>query len=882
MSKECRNDCSVPPGFPRVLDNRAALSHVDYRLGVYSDIREFMLRAIDNAEPLRAWTYRGSDDPGIALLEGAAVLGDILTFYQELYANEAYLRTAQWRESIADLVRLLGYRLSPGLGGNATFAFEIKGDAPVTIPEGLPLKLQLDPIAKQSDFQTSAEIVAYPWLSRFFLYRPLLAPPAGTRITELSIEAPDQHVAPIALKPGDRLLVGHANNPHDPSTLGDAEVVIVHSVREQHGARVVTIKGAMAQTVGAVPLTAYKLGRMFRHFGHSSAPKLPGVVSTTTTTSADGKSVTTNVLMPTWATTSFTRNLLSSTTSGTTPVSPSPLLSTEFVLDGDVNDLANGTQVLIQAMITVGTAVSGRVYLRTIVSTRGDAATWGTSAGRGTVVTVNNMLEEISAATANEFDIRRVQIHEVVSPGMQLYPWKRETSASSGTELYFHGTEREAESLLGRRVMLEYPGADPLIAGVVQVEKSAPSLAGRRMLRRVTLDSALLYARHSNTDPTVTVYGNIADATEGKLEPEIALGNGDAREIFQTFKVPKAPLTYHLAPGETPPEAPELTIWVNGRMWKRVPTLFGHSYDEEIYIVREDAEDQSWVQFGDGRTGARLPSGIRNITARYRTGSGAFGALKPETTVQPGRRIERLDKVLMPGVAYGGSEPEDGHSTREAAPGTFQSLDRLVSLRDFESETLAISGVARAHAAWRLVGSSPAVVLTVLMQRGRGGEIASVRGVIDSYNRCRGPRRHRVVVQQGMIRSVGLVLEVARDPRARQEDVESGIIAALGASQGPPDRHRSDGMFSVHVRRFGQAEYAGSVEGAVQRVDGVLWARVTGFASLGLAENPARINHAAVPLPGAAAVVCGADEMLGLYRGHLTIIYANNVAGGIC
>ena len=30
-----------------------------------------------------------------------AVVGDILTFYQQHYANEAYLRTAAWRDSFS-------------------------------------------------------------------------------------------------------------------------------------------------------------------------------------------------------------------------------------------------------------------------------------------------------------------------------------------------------------------------------------------------------------------------------------------------------------------------------------------------------------------------------------------------------------------------------------------------------------------------------------------------------------------------------------------------------------------------------------------------------------------------------------------------------------
>jgi hypothetical protein len=128
VTQDCRNDCVDRLRFPRAVNNRPGLSHIQYRLGSYADIREALLRNLDKTPGLSQWTHRGADDPGIALLEGASILGDILTFYQELYANEAYLRTAQWRDSIADLVRLLGYRLSPGLGGHATFAFEITGD----------------------------------------------------------------------------------------------------------------------------------------------------------------------------------------------------------------------------------------------------------------------------------------------------------------------------------------------------------------------------------------------------------------------------------------------------------------------------------------------------------------------------------------------------------------------------------------------------------------------------------------------------------------------------------------------------------------------------------------------------------------------------------
>src|SRR6185436_19377524 len=127
------------------------------------------------------------DDPAIALLEGAAILGDILTFYQEVYANEAYLRTAKWRDSVNDLVRLPGYRLSPALGGNATFAFEIKKDEAVTVPAGFPVKATLEELEKPADFETTETITAYPWLSRFNLFRPLAQPVITYSTTEFYI-----------------------------------------------------------------------------------------------------------------------------------------------------------------------------------------------------------------------------------------------------------------------------------------------------------------------------------------------------------------------------------------------------------------------------------------------------------------------------------------------------------------------------------------------------------------------------------------------------------------------------------------------------------------------------------------------------------------------
>ena len=87
------------------------LSKFDYRLGTYATFREAFLKLLNSQEafPLKRWTYRGSDDPAIAIMEGASILCDILAFYQNLYANEAYLRTAQQRNSLKKLMQLTAY-----------------------------------------------------------------------------------------------------------------------------------------------------------------------------------------------------------------------------------------------------------------------------------------------------------------------------------------------------------------------------------------------------------------------------------------------------------------------------------------------------------------------------------------------------------------------------------------------------------------------------------------------------------------------------------------------------------------------------------------------------------------------------------------------------
>jgi hypothetical protein len=93
--------CQPPvPLTPLAIDNRPGLSAIAYRIGTYASFREAMLEAIATTPELAALGTRRDDDYSITVLDLWAAVADVLTFYQERYANEVFLRTAQRTESL--------------------------------------------------------------------------------------------------------------------------------------------------------------------------------------------------------------------------------------------------------------------------------------------------------------------------------------------------------------------------------------------------------------------------------------------------------------------------------------------------------------------------------------------------------------------------------------------------------------------------------------------------------------------------------------------------------------------------------------------------------------------------------------------------------------
>ncbi len=158
--------CLAGAGERRPIFNRPGLGAIRYRIGTHATFLDAMLRrltvSIDGKTPysLHELTTRESDDPAIALLDAWAVVGDVLTFYQERIANEAFLATATERRSILELGRLAGYTLEPGVSASAYLAYTLEDGAKTVIPAGS--KAQSVPGAGEQPqmFETSADTEA--------------------------------------------------------------------------------------------------------------------------------------------------------------------------------------------------------------------------------------------------------------------------------------------------------------------------------------------------------------------------------------------------------------------------------------------------------------------------------------------------------------------------------------------------------------------------------------------------------------------------------------------------------------------------------------------------------------------------------------------------
>ena len=170
------DDCGCCKGLqePPAVDNAPGLPALRYRVDTQPGFYARMLQSLplvpsdpnepDAPRPLAALLTRASDDPTVALVDAAACVADVLTFYQERIANEGFLRTATERLSVLELARAIGYELKPGVAASVYLSFSVE-DAPgapgvCTLAAGTPVQSVPAQGKLPQVFETSDELDA--------------------------------------------------------------------------------------------------------------------------------------------------------------------------------------------------------------------------------------------------------------------------------------------------------------------------------------------------------------------------------------------------------------------------------------------------------------------------------------------------------------------------------------------------------------------------------------------------------------------------------------------------------------------------------------------------------------------------------------------------
>jgi predicted phage baseplate assembly protein len=342
---------------------------------------------------------------------------------------------------------------------------------------------------------------------------------------------------------------------------------------------------------------------------------------------------------------------------------------------------------------------------------------------------------------------------------------------------------------------------------------------------RLVLTAAL---KHVYKRDTVRILANVARASHGESVSQI-LGSGDAGRAHQRFELKHAPVTFLGAENETGARS-TLALRVNDVAWQEAATLFDAMADSRAYTLRSEQDGRSHVQFGDGRRGARLPSGQENVRVRYRKGLGAAGNVAVGQLSQLMTRPLGLKSASNPLPAEGGTDPEPEAQARQSMPLGVRTLGRAVSVLDYEDFARGFAGIAKAQAAVLNLRAGRAVFVTIAGENGARPDANSpVRAKLIGALKRSGDPLTRFEVQPYDIAHFRLGLKIKRHPDHESKLVLAAVEQALRRS------------FSFEARALGQPVALSEVIAIIEQVSGVIATDIDRFYRGTIVKREARL-----------------------------------------
>ncbi len=830
-------------GVPEQVWNRPGLSAVAYRIGTHARFKESLLARLSSEDlpALQDLRTRDDDDFVIALLDAWASVADVLTFYQERIANESYLRTATETRSLYHMAALIGYRPLPGVAAAAYLAFDLetaKG-APDRADIAAGTKVQSIPGQgeKPQVFETVETIEAQPRWNALH--------PRGSQPQDLSTAMESALIQGVKTnaKVGDNLLIvsnsatpvwdfkqitkvtadagkgttaiDFIDEPQPPAPFPlpvlEMQPFLLKPVKLTAGLVTTHIRQAMwplanlkAQAkiqrwplkslrknlkVQRTPIDLPRKTGIFAFvgqaavFGHN-APKWKSLPAAQRygekVKDTDGNDVTVTALYPdNW------------------DQSP-PTLEDEDAGAGYVyqdttyKEIAAGSWVVLDKPST-----SPCLY-------QVDAVADVSRSGFAMSAKVTRLTLD-SSDDFSKFDVRSTSVYLAAAEPLALAQLPLTADIPESAEkntLVLEELDLELEA--GRKVIITGERSD--LDGVTESElltiDTADVIDGYTRLKFIKA------IEHTYKRDTVTLNANVALATHGETTSE-AIGSGTGTLGFQRFPLRQPPLT-HIASSNPSGADPTLEIRVDDLLWEAVPSLYRRGPDERVYVIHTTDEGETSVQFGDGVTGSRLPSGDENVRADYRKGMGEEGLVRSGQLELLLTKPLGVRSVTNPLPAAGAQNREGLEEIRSNAPLTIKTLDRLVSLQDYADFARAFAGISKALATWTWDGIRKGVFITVA-----GPDGAAIDPAMPTFGNL------TAALQQSgdplvpialasyhpafFLLEAGIQVPKAHDPEQVLADVETALRSHFGFA----------------ARQFGQPVRRSEVVAAVHQTPGV-------------------------------------------------------------
>ena len=822
--------------FPQATCNPSGLPALSYRVGDFTSFRYELLVPLQPQSgatwppaetELTAWRPGATGDLAMQMVEWWAYLADILTFYNERIANEAYLGTALLPESVNHLVQLLGYRPKPALGSKGQVAALLTPSArpPMTIAAGLQIQSKPGPGQQPQVFEVEqATTVGLPDLVVADVVPsdlPLLDASGGAFWLAGKV---------TSLKAGDRLLLANAT-AITTQALGDWAWIKIGGTTpgtDPLGNTVTqvafsAVSGSLASDGQAANYVLLKPQQFAPLWPYQNATPIN---STTADLAQIARGLGAGSLV------------LFDLPDGVAPASI--ILESEAAtseLGRTVRRVQVKEETFPYAGIEAGSALEGggvgvaRQPFPTpdpVPSSNGLVPTPGIVTNYAEVVWYANGADATTAPSPSPPAVPIGIPHAEITYASSTLTGSWGSVANQVTVRWGWlqiGTIVGATTAAnynytggGSTLVADPSSPNPMPVDGVAVPVMVEDAAGDAASTTLASSGAPAAASLGTLSPApangfsspLDIFFNLVPVSRGKTVVTETLGSGNPMVAGQDFTLAQSPVTYFFDPASVsgPNFTSTVSVSVNGVEWQEVQSFYGQPKNAQIFVLHEDDQGQTHASFGDGVNGSLLPTGAGNIIATYRYGGGA-AAPDPQTLTVVLTPTPGLKGVANPLAPTGGADPDQPTQLRSLAPQSVLTFNRAVALDDYAAIALTAAGVTQAVASYAFDAASqrPAVVLWVA---GDDNATASAQAALAGTEMP----GQRVIYETAVGINAILSLTYVRDPRYADSAVHAGLMSALA--------DQTSGLFAPANVGIGQPIYQSQVAAACLAVPGVV------------------------------------------------------------